>query len=242
MKRQEKTTTSEANAGEEQPIDAMLILREMTARWRGANTLEYRSEAIVDHKGEFRVVVQTHVRLRRPGLARIVFLSDRREASRLRVSDGRRLWDRELGPQGRIILATYDGSVTANIAHPLDEAGYSVDQFFRRSPFLPPNTWGDGRISVEAVRLRGVKSAGKAKPQSRSRDRFRVTFASGPARDTLMLDAVSFAPLSLRRVGEHAGVVQELLRETFTEFRLGVPLPASLFAWTEADEAGAVNR
>lgn len=227
---------------EEFPMEARPLLRELAARWRAASTLEYRSEAVVDHRGEYRIVVKSRVRLRRPAFARLVFLGDRPgEASRVRVCDGRRVFDRRIGSGHATTVSGFTGRLIADIAHPLDEAAYAIDQFFAPSPFLPPAAWGDPgeRLRIAAARLTSAAKSGGAGGRG---GRFRITFTRGDARDTLILDARSYAPQELVRVGPHAGIVQELLRETFSEVRLGLPLPLSLFTWTPEDEAGILRR
>ena len=217
-------------AGDGRPVDADALLRELSHRWQGAQTLEYRSRAVMRHAGEFRVVVEIHARLRRPNLARVVFHADRPDVTRLRVCDGRRIWDRTpdvpLRP-GQTTAEAFGGLVTANIPHPLDETAYSVDQFFAPAPFTPRWATPPRR---EATLLPATAADG---------ERFRITLSDGRyAVDTLTLDAVSLRPRELVRVNEHAGQVQELLRETFLDVRLGSPLPPALFAWTPADESG----
>ena len=69
------------------------------------------------------------------------------------------------------------------------------------------------------------------------RELFVVVQTQGASRDTLTLDAKNYAPVTLVRVGNHGGTVQELLHETFHEVTLGGPLPESLFRWTPEDEA-----
>lgn len=220
---------------EEGGRDGAGLLAELSARWRAAQTLEYRSTAVMQHVSEPRIVVETHARLWRPGRARLVFRSDRPEAARVRVSDGRYLYDRRLGPQRRTTMTWWRGRLSREITHPLDDASYSVDQFFAPQPFQPPPYWGEtnGPVRVDAQRT----TTGKTD----KRDVFRVTLARGSARDTLTLDALSFAPLEFVRIGAHGGVVQELLRETFTLVRLGVSLPPDLFVWTNADESGVLR-
>ena len=64
-----------------------------------------------------------------------------------------------------------------------------------------------------------------------------VVQTQATSRDTLTLDAKTYAPLRLVRVGDHGGTVQELLREEFQGVVLGSALPTALFRWTPEDEA-----
>jgi hypothetical protein len=206
-------------------------LRLLAERWRTTPTLEYRSRAVLNHAGEFRVEARVWVRLRRPQFARLVFLTDNAEVSRLRVCDGRIVWERgESTPlrPARTLRSPYKGDILANIAHPLDETAYCANQFFSHAPFLPPPIWANGakpKISEMPEREKG-------------RDIVRIVFEAGVFRDTLIVDRVSLAPLSLVRVGEHAGAVQEILRETFETVKMGHSLPPDLFLWSEADQQG----
>lgn len=223
-----------------------MVLRELANRWRRAISLEYRSQAILNHAGEFRLDLRSHVYLRRPGCARMIFrASTFPEADRLRVSDGRMVYDRMFGRPGdtsRTIAAplTRLDKITEDLSHPLDEAGYSVAQFFSETPFSPPPWFGggtEGSLRVTARRLSQTIPGlpGKA---GEKRDVFELVFRRGTSRDTLTLDAISYAPLRLIRIGNHAGRVQELLRETFLEVRLDPPLPDALFRWSPRDDAG----
>ena len=222
---------------DERSVDGRKLLRELAARWRAADTLRYRARAVVNHAGEFRVTVNTFARLRRPNLARLTFTGDRPEANRVRVSDGRRIYDRPR-TGARTVVSAYEGRLTGDIAHPLDEAAYSIDQFFSPTPFLPLVAWGgEGPLRIDAVRrTRAVEDRASA-----PRDVFRIKIARGESHDTLTLDALSLAPLRLVRWGVHAGLAQELLDETYLEVLLGAPLSPYLFAWTEADERGAAR-
>ena len=228
-----------AAAGGDQ-IDARRVLQELWKRWRDAPTLEYRSEARISHRGEFALTVKTHAALRRPNLARIVFSSNEwAEASRVRVSNGRTLYDRQTGKslaRPRTLRMGFRGRVTADIPHPLDEAGYSVDQFFSPTPFLPRGPWGTGQDDPE---VSGTLVAAPAPFKGKA---YRVVIEKGVARDVLHLDALTYAPLLLTRRGDHAGMVQDLLRETFHEFGLGtLSVTPTLFAWTADDERGVVR-
>jgi len=56
------------------------------------------------------------------------------------------------------------------------------------------------------------------------------------------VDALSYSPVRLIRVGIHAGLKQELLTETFVELALnGLRFPAETFTWTDEDERGIVR-
>lgn len=226
-----------------QPLDAARLLRELAQRWRAASTLEYRSEAILNHAGEFRVAVRIHACLQRPNRARLLFLADNPEVSQVRVSTGGRIWWRGASTRlrpGKTNSAPFQRRLTDGIAHPLDETAYSVDQFFAPVPFWPPASWGSGTsaLHLEAVRLR----RNPEEKGGKRGDTFRIRITRGPSRDTLLLDAASLSPLLLVRVGDHAGQVQELLRERFFQVRLGAPLSPALFRWTEQDEAGVTLR
>jgi hypothetical protein len=222
-------------------IDAEAILRELSQRWAAARTLEYRSRAVLTHAGELRVVVAIHTRLRRPNLARVLFDADRPEVTRLRVCDGRRVFDRTdnvpLRPASTL-MEPFTGRITANLPHPLDELSYCADQFFAAAPFTPPARWGEPgqpRTIIGSV-------VPAANLDTRQRDVYRIVIARGHTRDTLTLEPISLRPLEIVRVGEHAGQVQELLRETFTAVSLGAYLPPSVFEWTEADDRGETLR
>lgn len=216
------------------------VLGELARRWRGAGAMEYRSQAAMHHAYEFNLNVQIHVWLRRPSLARLVFrTSDYPEADRLRVCNGVRVYDRPFGHPGdtnRTVSTPllHPGAVTENIPHPLDEAGYSVSQFFSPTPFVPPSYWNaqPGTMTTKARRL---KQRGK---DGKPRDVYEVVFKKGVAQDTLTLDVLSYCPILLVRVGDHGGRVQELLRETFLDVRLDPLLPDVLFRWSDRDNAG----
>jgi outer membrane lipoprotein-sorting protein len=94
-----------------------------------------------------------------------------------------------------------------------------------------------GAIRVTARRLR-QNLPGLPDSSGKNRDVFEVVFRRSTSRDTLTLDALSYSPLRLIRVGSHGGRVQELMRETFLEVRLDPPLPDSLFHWSPRDDAG----
>jgi hypothetical protein len=167
------------------------------------------------------------------------------EADRLRVSDGRMIFDRMFGRPGdlsRTIKSPLSrpDRITEDLSHPLDEAGYSVTQFFSATPFAPPASFGgvnSGTIRVTARRLR-QNLPGLPDRSGENRDVFEVVFRRSTSRDTLTLDALSYSPLRLIRVASHGGRVQELMRETFLEVRLDPPLPDSLFRWSPRDDAG----
>jgi len=222
---------------DERPVDARFLLAELAQRWRGSQTLEYRSEAVLNHAGEFRVTVQVHARLRRPNLARVSFLADQREFSQMRVCDGRQLFSRGTSTPLRpayTITAPYNGRLTADIAHPLDEIAYSLDQFFSRKPFMPPSAWGSG--SSEPVKIEARREKRPHPVTGKIISVFRIRFVRGVFEDLLFLEPVSLRPLELIRTGDHAGQVQKLLHETFLDFRLGANLLPALFTWTDADE------
>lgn len=224
--------------GEQRRMDGRQLLRDLAARWRAAPTLEYRSLAVMNHAGEHRVAVRIHARLRRPHFARLVFAGDWPEATRVRVSDGRWIYDR-MGRARQSVRTPFRGSILQDIAHPLDETGYSVDQFFAAAPFLPPATWGGPGAQPPAITaVRTTLVVGEPKQR---RDVYRVIIARGIMKDTLWLDKSNLAPLQLVRFGPHGGTPQELLKETFTEVRLAPPLSSSLFTWTEGDETGVVR-
>ncbi|WP_395090066.1 outer membrane lipoprotein carrier protein LolA [Armatimonas sp.] len=210
---------------EEKPVNAEQILRTLAERWRGAVTLEYRSQLVLSHQGEAGLRGELTVRLRRPNLARIDIRVDNPEACGLRVCDGRVIWQRNqrvpLRP-ARTQRHGFQTTVMAGIAHPLDEAAYSVDQFLAPQPF---------RLTGSGVE----RSATQRK--DKERDVFVVVQTQTTSRDTLTLDAKTYAPLRLVRVGDHGGVVQELLREEFHDVILGSALPTTLFRWTPEDEA-----
>ena len=226
--------------------DPALVLRELAARWRRAVSLEYRSQILINHAGEFRLDLRTHIYLRRPGRARLIFrASTFPEADRIRVSDGRYIFDRMFGRPGdlsRTIKAPLSRPerITEDLSHPLDEAGYSITQFFSTTPFSPPSSFGginSGPIKVTARRLR-QNIPGLPGRSGEKRDVFEVVWRRDDARDTLTLDALSYSPLRLIRVGSHGGRVQELMRETFLEMFLNPPLPDTLFRWSPRDDAG----
>lgn len=221
---------------------ARTLLRELGARWAFADTIEYRSQAVLQHQGEGRVTVRTWARLRRPGRARLVFSGSQSEASRVRVCDGTLLYDRMRGARQPTTRAHFSGALTQYIAHPLDTASYLVEQFFSRTPFSPAADWGgDSTDENTPVRFQASRvSAGPGGSGGAARDAFQITLSRGPqTRDTLTLDARTFAPIEIVRFGVHGGLAQELLRETITHIRLNVPLPDALFVWTPQDEAGA---
>ena len=110
----------------------------------------------------------------------------------------------------------------ASIPHPLDEASYSVDQFLARWPFLLTGN------DVERTARRH---------KEKEREIFTVTQTQGTSRDTLTVDAKTYAPLLLVRVGDHGGTIQELLREEFLSVGMGGALSPSLFRWSPDDEA-----
>ncbi|MES2459487.1 MAG: hypothetical protein V4671_02830 [Armatimonadota bacterium] len=226
--------------------DPALILRELANRWRRAVSLEYRSQVIVNHAGEFRLDLRTHIYLRRPGRARLIFRANTfPEADRIRVSDGRQIFDRMFGRPGdtsrtiKAPLRTPD-RITENLSHPLDEAGYSVTQFFSATPFSPPSWFGgpdSGQVRVTGRRLR-QNIPGLPGKTGEKRDVYEVVFRRSASSDTLTLDALSYSPLRLIRVGSHGGRVQELMRETFLDVHLDPSLPDTLFRWYPRDDAG----
>ena len=228
-----------------QAVNPHRVLDELARRWRSAYGLEYRSEIIVDHQKDFRAVIQTHVWLRRPLQARLVFrCATFPEADRVRVCDGRQIFDRQITPRRagsdtaqRTGLRSRN-SVTQDLSHPLDEASYSINQFFSAAPWLPFPFWNGApdKLVVTGTRFRQAATRLEA-----ARDVFEIVFQKGTSRDTLRLDAVSYAPQLLVRVGEHAGVVQELLRETFLLARLNPPLSDALFRWSSDDALGRVR-
>jgi hypothetical protein len=228
------------------PADPGLVLRELANRWRRAVSLEYRSHVIVNHTGEFRLELRTHVCLRRPGRARLIFRAGTfPEADRLRVSDGRQIFDRMFGRPGdtsRTITAPLRGpeKITEDLSHPLDEAGYAITQFFSATPFSPPSSFGginSGPIRVTGRRLRQT-IPGLPGKSGENRDVFELIWRRAASRDTLTLDALSYSPLRLIRVGSHGGRVQELMRETFLEVYLDPILSDALFRWSPRDDAG----
>lgn len=239
--KQKVTSPPSAKADEERPVDARLLLAELAQRWRGAQTLDYRSEAVLNHAGEFRVTVQVHARLRRPNLARVVFLADQKEFSQTRVCDGRLLFTRGASTPLRrayTLTAPYKGRLTENIAHPLDEIAYTLDQFFERRPFTPLSIWGsNGSGASETAKTEARREKRRHPVTGKMISVFRIRFSRGVFEDLLFLEPVSLRPLELIRTGDHAGQVQKLLHETFLDFRLGANLPPSLFTWTAADEA-----
>jgi hypothetical protein len=239
-------TAADTQPAAPRAADPTLVLREFANQWRRAVSLEYRSQIRINHAGEFRLDLRTHIYLRRPGRARLIFrASTFPEADRLRVSDGRMIFDRMFGRPGetsRTIKAPLSrpDRITEDLSHPLDEAGYSVTQFFSAAPFAPPASFGSvnsGAIRVTARRLR-QNLPGLPDSSGKNRDVFEVVFRRSTSRDTLTLDALSYSPLRLIRVGSHGGRVQELMRETFLEVRLDPPLPDSLFHWSPRDDAG----
>lgn len=217
--------------------EASVLLRELGARWAFADTLEYRSQAVLQHRGESRVTLRTWARLRRPGRARLVFSGSQPEASRVRVCDGTLLYDRMRGPNQPTTRTRFSGALTQYISHPLDTASYLVEQFFSGAPFWPPADWGGDSVD-ETTPVRLHASRVPAGPGG-ARNAFRIVLSRGSSRDTLTLDARTYAPIEIVRVGVHGGLAQQLLRETLTTIRLNVPLPGSLFVWTPDDEAGA---
>lgn len=200
------------------------VLTVLAQRWSGAKTLEYRSTATLTHLGEPRVVAQIHARLRRPNQARIVVETNNPEISCLRVCDGNRIYQRTRTTPIRpaqTSIQSFRDTIMAGVAHPLDEAGYSLDQFLARRPF-----WPHGDVKLEVARVR-----------RQDKEHYELTLVQGTSKDTLVLDASNYAPLSLVRVGDHGGEIQELLREEFHELILGGPLSSTLFRWTPEDEA-----
>jgi outer membrane lipoprotein-sorting protein len=210
---------------EEKPVAAEQVLRALAERWRGALTLAYRSQVVVSHQGEPGLRGGLWVRLRRPNLARIEIAVDNREFSCLRVCDGRGIWHRGVDVPLRPATTArqaFRTTVMEDVPHPLDEAAYSVDQFLAPQPFWLPGA------TVERTALRRKEN---------NREIFVVTQRLGTSQDTLTLDAKTYAPLRLVRVGDHGGTVQELLREEFREVVFGSPLAPSLFRWNPDDEA-----
>jgi hypothetical protein len=211
------------------------------------SALEYTAESVINHAGEFRLSVRTHARLRRPNLARVVFYGaggGSGEVSRVRVCDGRTLHDRTMGrvgEAGRTVRAPFRGVLTADIAHPLDEAAYAVEQFFRDTPFLPPRAaWGNapGETALAAE----LGDAPPATPTWASKRAYKVMMTSGDFKDTVWVDAASYCPVRLSRVGDHAGRVQETLTETYVSLSLnGARFPRETFQWTDDDERGIVR-
>lgn len=212
---------------EEKPASAEQVLRTLGERWRGAVTLEYRSQLTLSHQGEPGLKGTFRVRLRRPNLARVEVSVDNPEFCCLRVCDGRVVWHRG---QGTLLRPAYTQrqlfgrTVMEGILHPLDEASYSVDQFLAPLPFWLPG--------------REVERTAKRKTE-KEREIFVVTQTQGTSTDTLTLDAKTYGPLRLVRIGDHGGTVQELLREEFRDVVLGGPLARSLFRWSPEDEARA---
>jgi hypothetical protein len=197
---------------EEKPVSAEQVLRTLGERWRGATTLEYRSR----------------LTLSRPNLARIEVKVDNPEFCCLRVCDGRVIWQRNqsvpLRP-ARTQTQRFSATVMAGILHPLDEAAYSVDQFLAPLPFWLPRR--EGHEVTRTAKRRKEKG----------RELFIVTQSQDTSVDTLTLDAKTYAPIRLVRVGDHGGVVQELLREEFQSVVFGGALPSPLFHWGKEDEA-----
>lgn len=227
----------------EKPLDAPAILRELSRRWAAAQTMEYRSRVALNHAGELHITVAVHVRLRRPRLARVLLdTADRPDLTRLRVCDGRTIRDRTAGTPSFPPQTTNEPlgeKVTVNIPHPLDEVSYCVDQFFSRAPFTPPPTWGD---TDQPCRITGSILPTPANLPTKSREVFRIVQTRGRAQDTLTLEPISLRPLEIVRVGDHAGRVQELLRETFLSIALGAYCPPQIFQWTAADDRGDTIR
>ncbi len=222
---------------EERPVDARDLLHEVAVRWRAAYSLEYKSQAILDHQGEFRIDVSIHARLLRPDKMRLVFRGSRQEASRIRMIDGRMIYDR-LQRVRQTQISPFRGQFLEQISHPLDDAGYSVQQFFARLPFSPPSTWGDPDKPLTMTAVRTLQGPDNQRSKS---ELYRVTMTRGIAKDTIWLDKISLAPLRLIRYGLHGGVPQVLLDETFTEVKLGVPFSPSLFVWNREDDAGQIR-
>jgi hypothetical protein len=225
-----------------EPFDPQLVLRALSDRWRGAVTLEYRSFAVADHIQERRVEVRTHARLRRPDKGRMVYLANYSEFSRLRVCNGRRVTDR-MAPTplraGYTRNSGFIGKLTADLTHPVEFLSYSTDQFFAPIPFYPLPTWGDLNAELEVSAVRYPVTDPKT---GQKRRRIRLTFTRGWARDTLILDSLSYSPIELVRIGIHGPYLQELMRENFEKVILGPSLPDSLFVWTPEDESGRVLR
>jgi hypothetical protein len=95
-------TAADTQPAAPRAADPTLVLREFANQWRRAVSLEYRSQIRINHAGEFRLDLRTHIYLRRPGRARLIFrASTFPEADRLRVSDGRMIFDRMFGRPGR---------------------------------------------------------------------------------------------------------------------------------------------
>lgn len=211
--------------GEEKPVSAEQVLTALADRWRGAATLEYRSQLILTHQGEPGLRGTLRVQLRRPRLARVEVAVDNPEFCCLRVSDGRVCWHRGKGTPLRPATTqpqSLVGGIMGGILHPLDEASYSVDQFLARWPFLLPG--------AEVVRT-------ALRHKERGREVFTITQTQGTSRDTLTVEAKTYTPLRLVRVGDHGGTVQELLREEFQEVVMGGALAPRLFRWNPEDEA-----
>ncbi|MCX6368089.1 MAG: hypothetical protein NTX57_15500 [Armatimonadetes bacterium] len=209
---------------EEKPANAEQVLKTLGERWRGALTLQYRSQLVLSHQGEPGLRGTLQVMLRRPHLARIEVRVDKAEFCCLRVCDGRVIWQRNQGVPLRPAHTqrhAFQDTVMSGILHPLDEASYSVDQFLAPVPF-----WLPGKDTTRTAKRR----------KERDRELFVVTQTQGTSMDTLTLDAKNYAPICLVRVGDHGGTIQELLREEFTEVQLGGPLPPSLFRWNKEDE------
>ena len=229
-------TAPDTDAAKETETDGMRVLQTLAQRWKAAQTLEYQSLVVMQHAGEFRVQIKVLAQMRRPRFARFVWDADQPDVSRVRVCDGRVIYDRSRGsflrpPQTRREGLENGTKVTQNVPHPLDEASYCADQFFSPAPFVPPPTWGegDGKIHVTAAK--------KTDPKTNKPSGFRITMESGTSRDTLLLDA-DYAPRQIVRVAEHGGRIQEILNEKFTVVRLGAYLPAELFRWNaRRDEA-----
>lgn len=203
-----------------EPVDPERVLRTLSERWRGAQTLEYRSTAVLTHIGELGVTAKIWARLRRPNLARLEIEANNPEISCLRVCDGRHVFHRgrttRLRP-AQTQFTGFEGTVMSGAPHPLDETAYSIDQFLAPRPF-----WPSGKVELAAVK---------------QGERFVLTLVQGVNKDTLTLSTKTYAPLTLVRIGDHGGEVQELLRETFHEVTLAGPLGVRLFGWTPEDEA-----
>lgn len=214
--------------------DGLRVLRDLARRWRGANSLSYRSVTVMQHQGELRVDLRSFVRLRRPGLARVVYSGNQPEVNRVRMSDGRRIVDR--ARSGATMRLPWRGRISEGISHPLDDGSYSAEQFFRPDPFVPPFPWGDPGEPIAVLADRTTLP-----PSKDPLLRLTITRGTGPSKDTLWLDAYTLAPVRLIRFGDHGGMPQELLREDFSDVKLGPALPDSLFTWTAEDQAGTIR-
>lgn len=235
------------------------FLAELQTRWRGANTLQYRSAALLAHSGEFRLHVAISATFRRPNLGRIRFdTTEVPEAARVRVGDGRRLYDRqqgEVGKAGRTRWLAYNNRLTDDLTHPLDEVAYFPDQFFSPTPFLPKPFWGTGPLAQD-LKTVPIDEPIRIVTEVMEKDSKRIdavvktwprkvlcfSFSAGASSDTFYFDPITYAPLALIRVGDHAGRIQELLREVFIQFSLGTLSGlANPFVWTDDDERGIVK-